>query len=336
MINEFRQDLVSGDWVLFATGRAKGHIKKEKKFYQPKEGCPFEDLKKSGNEEPVMVFNNGIQSSIEGFNAGNWTTIVIPNKNPAVIPKTHPSLTKQGPFQKMTAAGFHDLIVTKDHDRSICCFTPEETKELLTVYRNRYREIAEDGHSRYILIFHNRGPTAGATIYHNHSQILSTPILPPEVLRSIKGTEDYFNHYGQKVHDVMLQWEIKEGKRVIYDDGHFIAFCPFVSKTPYEIRIFSKKFNPRFETITEDDISYLANALNSVLRKMDKALDEPDFNFYIHTAPVRKNSHDEFYHWHVEIVPRLSIIGGLELGTDIFVNVIDPDEAAEKLRNVEV
>lgn len=336
MLNEFRQDIVSGDWVLFSTSRARGHIKKEAKFYQPKEGCPFEDLRASGNEDPVMVFNRGSRSDLEAFRAGNWTTLVVPNKHPAVMPGLCPPPVKKGPFPKMVATGFHDLVITKDHDKSFCCFSPEEIGEVLTVYRERYKEIAKDECGVYILIFHNRGPSAGATIYHNHSQILSTPILPPDILRSIKGSESYFREHGKRVHEEMLKWEIKEGKRIIYDDGHFTVFCPFVSKTPYEIRIFPKKFNPRFETITEEEIRALSNALNSVLKKMDKALDEPDFNFYIHTAPTRKNHHDEYYHWHMEIVPRLSIVGGLELGADVYVNVIDPDEAAELLRKADV
>ncbi|MEX2090884.1 MAG: HIT domain-containing protein [Candidatus Paceibacterota bacterium] len=336
MLNEFRQDLVSGDWVLFATGRAKGHVNKKEKFYQPKEGCPFENLQASGNEEPVLVFNRGSRSNLEEYRAGNWTTVVVPNKNPAVLPGICPPPTKKGPFSKMTAAGFHELVITKEHDKSFCCFVPKEIVEVLTVYRERYREISKDECGEYILIFHNRGPAAGATIYHNHSQILSTPIMPPDILRSIKGSESYYKEHGKRVHEEMLQWEIKEGKRIIYDDGHFIAFCPFVSKVPYEIRIFPKKFNPRFEMITDEEIGALANTLDSVLKKMDKALDEPDFNFYIHTAPVRKNHHDEFYHWHIEVVPRLSIVGGLELGTDIYVNVIDPDDAAELLRKTDV
>lgn len=336
MLNEFRQDLVSGDWVLFATGRAKGHVKREERFYQPKEGCPFENLQASGHEEPVMVFNHGIRSDVERYRAGDWTTIVVPNKHPAVTPGVCPPPAQKGPFQKMEAVGFHDLVITKDHDKSICCFNTEEMREILTVYRDRYREIAKDECSQYILIFHNRGPAAGGTIYHNHSQILSTPIMSPDILRSISGAEDYYRRHGDKVHDVMLSWEIQEGKRIIYDDGHFTAFCPFVSKTPYEIRIFPKKFNPRFETISDQEITSLANAVSSVLKKMDKALDEPDFNFYIHTAPVRKNRHDDFYYWHMEIVPRLSIVGGLELGTDVYVNVINPDEAAELLRKTDV
>lgn len=322
--------------MLLATGRSRSHINKKEKFYQSKEGCPFENLQDSGNLDPVMIFNEGVRSNLENYRMGNWTTLVVPNKYPAVTPRVCPPPTNEGPFQKMMAAGFHELIITKDHDKSFCCFTVAEMAEVLTVYRERYKEIIKDECGVYLLIFHNRGPSAGATIYHNHSQMLSTPIMPPDILRSIRGSEIYFKKYGKRVHEEMFQWEIKEGKRIIYDDGHFVAFCPFVSKTPYEIRIFPKKFSPRFETITDEEIGYLANTLNSVLGKMDKALNEPDFNFYIHTAPVQKDGHDEYYHWHIEIVPRLSIVGGLELGADIYVNVIDPDDAAETLRKTDL
>lgn len=330
MLNEFRQDLVSGDWVLFATGRAKGHIKKKDKFYQPKESCPFENLQASGNEDPVMVFLNGKRTELENYRRGNWSTIVIPNKVPAVSPGEGKYFAQEGPYMKAAAMGFHELVITKDHDKTFCCFAPGEISEVLTVYRERYKEILQEGGDEYILIFHNKGPSAGGTIYHNHSQILSTPIMPPDILRSIAGSESYYLKYGKKVHDVMLEWEMKEKKRIIYENDEFVCFCPFVSKTPYEIRVFPKKNNSHFESITDAQISLLSQALNIVLSKLDKALDEPDFNFYIHTAPPRKNS--IFYHWHMEIVPRLSIVGGLELGADIFVNVIDPDEAADLFR----
>lgn len=338
MLNEFRQDLVSGDWVLFATGRAKGHIKTKEKFYQPKESCPFENLQASGNEEPVMVFYNGKRTDLESYNNGKWSTIVIPNKSSAVSPGEGEYFAQEGPYKKAAAMGFHELVVTKDHDKTFCCFTPDEIAEVLTVYRDRYREISQEDGGEYILIFHNKGPSAGGTIYHNHSQILSTPIMPPDVLRSITGSESYYRKHRKKVHEVMLEWEMEEKKRIVYENNEFICFCPFVSKTPYEVRIFPKKPNPHFESTADAQIPLLAEALGIVLKKMDKALDEPDFNFYIHTAPVRKNSHsdNDYYHWHMEIVPRLSMIGGLELGADIFVNVIDPDEAAELFRRTNV
>jgi len=338
MLNELRQDLVSGDWVLFATGRAKGHIKKENKFYQPKEKCPFEDLLASGNEKPVMVFNNGEKSDLENFISGQWSTVVVPNKSPAVKFSTNPSVIKRGPFNTMLAVGFHDLVITRDHDKNFSNFTTEETSEVLTIYRDRYREIAQQDYDKYILIFHNHGLAAGGTVYHNHSQILSTPVLPPEIFGSIAGAENYYRKHKKKVHEVMLEWEIGEKKRIIYENEEFICLCPFVSRTPYETRIFPKKYNPHFESISDNQIPLLAQALNNILKKMDKALDDPDFNFYIHTAPSENNpqSDNEFYHWHIEIVPRLSVVGGLELGTDLYLNVIDPDDAADLFRKTDL
>ena len=136
----------------------------------------------------------------------------------------------------------------------------------------------------------------------------------------------------------MLGWEIEDKKRIVYENEDFLCFCPFVSKTPYEVRVFPKRSSPHFEAVSDAQIPSLALALNTVLRKMDKALDEPDFNFFIHTAPPRKNSHsnNDFYHWHMEVVPRLSMVGGLELGADVFVNVVDPDEAADLFRKTDV
>ena len=133
----------------------------------------------------------------------------------------------------------------------------------------------------------------------------------------------------------MIAWEVQKGKRIVYENEKFIAFCPFVSRTPYEVRIFPKKSNPGFHHVEDADMPLLADVLNTVLKKIRVLLDDPDYNFFIHTAPVSGDVFVEydFYHWHLEILPRLSKIAGFELGTHIYINTVDPDEAAEKLRN---
>ena len=157
MLNEFRQDIVSGDWVLFATGRAKGHINKNEKFYQPKEGCPFEDLRASGNETPVAVFANGF---------------IVSNKFPAVRPGVCGPVSAEGTFNKMGALGYHELVITNDHEKKLNEFSNEETSQLLTAYRDRYREISKYDCGEYILIFTNYGQSSGDTLINNHSQII--------------------------------------------------------------------------------------------------------------------------------------------------------------------
>lgn len=325
-LSEFRQDLVSGEWVLFSSGRAKGHIAKEKEaFYKPKDGCPFEDPVASGQE------------IIWGYpDNQKWDMMIIKNKYPSVSSGKDGEERIGGVFKTHSAVGDQDVVVFHDHDMTPYDFSKEQFADAIRVYKKRYKEIyKKDGCAEYILIFHNYGPGAGASQYHPHSQIISFPILPPDVYRSIYGSFDYYKKHGKKIYDVILEWEIKEAKRVVYENEHFIVFCPFVSKYPYEVRIFPKESHAHFEVMPDERDIFLGEALREVISRLGRVLDRPFFNYFIHTAPVKddmgEHFHD-FYSWHLEIVPRLSIEGGVELGTDIHVNVIDPDEAAEELR----
>jgi len=330
-LSEFRQDLVSGEWVLFSTGRAKGHILKKKEILkQPEENCPFENPAASGQK---IIWSYPDDQ--------NWREMVIKNKYPAVITnyekeKEETSADKKDLFNVHEAVGNHEIVVFREHDRTPYDFSREQFAETIKVYKKRYAEISVlDGCAEYILIFHNHGPTAGATIAHPHSQIISFPILPPDVYRSIYGSFNYYKKHGKKIYDIILGWEIEKAKRIVYENEYFIVFCPFVSKYPYEVRIFPKQSQAHFEVMPEEQEIFLGEAIQDVIGKIGRILDKPFFNFFIHTAPLKddlgEHFHD-FYCWHMEIIPRLSIEGGIELGTDVSVNVVDPDEAAEELR----
>jgi len=324
-LNEFRRDLVSGSWVLFATQRSKRH--KERKYqdsYQPKDDCPFEDPRASGQE--IIKFYPS---------EDNWSIALIKNKYPAVISGVCGPLEHAGPFDIYGGFGFHEIVINRDHDKDFSNFPLKQIEDVFKVFRERYKEISHENCGEYISIFHNHGKEAGASIYHPHSQILSTPILPPDVMRSIKGSEEFYNKNHKKVHDLMIEWEVEQKERIIEENDKFLAFCPFVSTSPYEVRIFPKKSSPCFESISDEDLSYLAPLLQSMLQRINKALKNPPYNFFIHTAPVKKDPgmiSSEFYHWHIEIIPHLTIDAGFEMGTGIDVNVVDPDKAAEELR----
>lgn len=345
MINEFRQDLVSGDWVLISTERAKKptpsnsqESSKNSQLFQNKETCLFEDPQKSDHRDPVLVYNKGQKVVWEKGTTGEWTTQVVKNKYPALASGFCVPPRNVGPFLVADGFGFHELVITRDHDKSFAQFTNEETSEVLKIYKERYNSISQDECGDYVLIFHNHGPLAGATVYHNHSQILSMPIIPPGILKNIKGAKDFFERTGEKIHEMLIEWEVEQGKRIIYENEKFIALCPFVSRTPYEVRIFPKKKSSNFGDIPDEDIIFLAEILNKVLRKLKQALNNPDYTLFIHTSPIKKDNSNlfDFYHWHIEIMPRSSIVAGLELGSNVFVNTVDPDEAAEKLRDADV
>ncbi|MEK7638033.1 MAG: DUF4921 family protein [Patescibacteria group bacterium] len=338
-VNEFRKDLVSGEWVLISSLRARRpHDGKRERLMQSKEECVFEPEQMGAQETPVHVYDNGKPITWHGDWNGPWTTVVVPNKFPALQHGICGEPRQAGPYLTHAANGFHELVITRDHDAHFAQFTDEQTREVLQVYRGRYTEISQDECGDYISIFHNHGRAAGASILHNHSQIISTPIVPPEIVRSLQGSDDYMQQHGVPVHQAMIDWELRENKRIVYENEQFIAFCPFVSKGGYEVRIFPKRQMPRFELSDDATLSQCANMLNVVLRKLYAALDDVDYNFYIHTAPVMRDPliNYDFYHWHIEVVPRIPIAAGFELSTAIYINPFDPDDCARHLRETKV
>jgi UDPglucose--hexose-1-phosphate uridylyltransferase len=154
----------------------------------------------------------------------------------------------------------------------------------------------------------------------------------------VQGADEYMQQHGVPVHQAMIDFEVKEGKRIVYENDSFIAFCPFVSKGAYEVRIFPKNQLPRFELADDALLLDCANALNVILRKLFIALDDVDYNFFIHTAPVTREPliDYDYYHWHIEVEPRLPIAAGFELSTAIYINPFDPDDCAKHLREVAV
>lgn len=331
MINEFRQDLVSGEWVLFATGRAKrpGEANGGNLFpNQSKENCPFESPE-AANEVLKTYMLDGNP---------DWFAKIIKNKFPAVIEGEIGPRERIGPFDVTDARGLHEIVIFREHDHDLYDFSKAEFEMTLKVYQDRFLAMSQYSASKYILIFHNHGPGAGASLKHPHTQIVSMPILSPDIKRSILGSEHYYRENRRRVYDVMLEWEKKEGKRIVYENGNFIAYCPFVSKTPYDVRIYSKESHAHFEKMPPEKVPDLADVMGTVIRKVGKALNRPDYNFFIHTAPLGGTSEDihEFYSWHIEILPKMKIEGAFELGSGVEVNVIDPNEAAELFRKTDV
>jgi len=362
MLNEFRQDLVSGEWVLFATGRAKRPAARLAEAFgvaqaeiapvfdkpgQVTEGIrqKAEDVKDKGNigigtacpfEDPEGHGNEVLKTYPGETNSETWFAKVAKNKFPAVIEGEAGPRQAVGPFSVTEARGLHELVIYGDHDRQLHEYSAVELGRVFGIYQERYRAMAGYSTSKYVLIFHNKGTSAGASLVHPHSQIISIPILPPDVKRSIFGAQRFYSEHGQRVYDLMIDWEIKEARRIVYQTENFIAFCPFVSKTPYEVRIFSKTSHSHFEHCPIELLPELGEVVGKVLTAVDRTLPGADFNFFIHTAPVEKvNDADphQYYSWHIEILPKLSLTGGFELGSGVTVNIIDPDQAAEEFRH---
>ncbi|MDO8265111.1 MAG: galactose-1-phosphate uridylyltransferase [Candidatus Parcubacteria bacterium] len=334
--SELRFDLISGDWVVIATGRARRPetFKKEKREKEEvsKKLCPFCNI--NNQEEPTLIYSKGKKVL---FKLGkevpkNWTTVVIPNKYPAFVP--YLKLEKKSEnhlFQRMNAVGFHEVVITRDHKKSLAHMSISRVKEVIDVFQARFKEMANEKFVNYVSIFHNHGAEAGATITHPHSQIVTTPLIDSDLKKALVNSRNYLSKNKQCIYCRMMEWEKKNRERIVFENENFLAVCPFASKSAFEVIISPKKHLSYFEKITEKEKIHLAEALHIVLKKLYKGLNNPAYNFYLHTAPCDGNKHD-YYHWHWTILPKTSTWAGFEIGTKIEISTIEPEKAAEFLR----
>jgi UDPglucose--hexose-1-phosphate uridylyltransferase len=334
-ISELREDIVSGDWILVSTGRAhRPHQFHEGngEFASTLDKCPFENPQKSGNGEPLLLYSRAHEAPKKNE---EWFVQVIKNKFPAVQPHEKNICAEQRKsdmYNSIDGVGFHEVVITRDHDRSLGQMTDDEVLRVVQAYQERYVVLKKDACLSYISLFHNHGKAAGASLPHPHSQIIALPIIPPDVVRSLKGSEKFSKAYNSCVHCHLIEWEMKAKQRIVYENSDFVVVAPYASHTSYELRIYPKQHNPQFETITFNQARTFANALVTALSKLYNTLDNPAYNFFIHTAPIRSERVNH-YHWHLEILPKISTPAGLELGTGVDVVVVAPEEVSELLNS---
>lgn len=338
-VSELRRDLVTGDWVVVAIGRARRPhaFRRRGERPQPKSSCPFERLLPSS----LLVYDRAgerfrLTPKERPYLERNWWLAVVPNKYPAFRPGACPIVASRGPYQRQTGTGFHEVVVTRDHTRSLAAMEPREAAIVVLAYRDRYLALKDEDCVEYIAIFHNHGLSAGASVSHPHSQIIAVPVIPPDVGRSIRGSADYYRRHRRCVHCAMIAFERRRGERVVYENASFIAFCPYVSRQAFEVRIFPKRHQPEFARTSEAEAASATEALSVTLAKLFRGLKDPAYNFFIHTAPVADGKQAPHYHWHIEILPKTAVWAGFEIATGIEISPISPESAAKFLRSVSV
>ena len=334
--SELRLDLVSKNWVIIATGRAKRPeaFKKEKpaKEKASKKTCPF--CRITTQNEPTLITAKGKKFSFKSWKEipENWTIIVIPNKYPAFMPFHKLDKRTEGRlYQKMNAVGFHEVVVTRDHEKQMAQFSIDEIKEVFDAYQSRYLDLMPKKFVNHISIFHNHGREAGASIAHPHSQIITTPLIDVDLKEALLNSQNYYKKYKKCVYCQMNEWEMKAKTRIFFENKDFLALCPFASRAAFQVIVSPKKHLSYFEQITEQEKWNLAEVFQKSLSKLFKALNNPNYNFYLHSAPCDNGAYN-CYHWHWTILPKTSIPAGFEIGTQMEISTIEPEKAAAYLR----
>ncbi|MGC9031549.1 MAG: galactose-1-phosphate uridylyltransferase [Minisyncoccia bacterium] len=338
-VPELRFDHLGRDWVIIAKKRAfrpKEFKRKERVFIPPKKTCPFCNIEKDTkiflgylNNKKILINKNQTLKDIK-----DWTTIVIENKYPAVESNLIFKKEKVGPYLRIPAYGIHNIVVLKEHKKQLFNFSLSDFKELISVFKERYYQISKEKNIKYIAIFYNQGKSAGASIFHPHAQIIGIPLIDPDLNMALISSKKFYQKSKKCIYCFSNKWEEKEGLRVVYKNKYFIAICPFASKSAFQVIISPRFHSAFFEKITNDQIKYLAEIFQIIIKSYDKVLDRPDLNFYLHTAPLDHKNYKkyQYYHWHFTFLPKVSLIAGFELGAKIEIITIAPEEAAKLLK----
>ncbi len=331
---ELRKDPITGRWVIIATERAKRptDFVREKVQIRGSGFCPF----CYGNESKTPPEIIAYRSDGSLRNAPGWSLRVVSNKFPAL--GIEGSLNRQGEglYDKMSGIGAHEVIIeTPDHHKTLAMLSPRQIEDVLWAYRDRILDLKKDRRFKYIMIFKNHGEAAGASLEHTHSQLIALPVVPKRVLEETGGARDYFNFKERCIFCDIIRQETESGIRVIADTPAFIAVAPFAPRFPFEIWIMPRVHQSAFEDSQKQEFEQLAVMLKDMLMRLDKVLDYPAYNYIIHTSPIPE-SPNEHYHWHLEIMPKLTKIAGFEWGTGFHINPTPPEESAKFLREAQV
>ncbi|MBM4339283.1 MAG: galactose-1-phosphate uridylyltransferase [Deltaproteobacteria bacterium] len=329
---EFRQNMVSKEWVIIATERAK----RPDQFLQKKEGkkplplhqddCPF----CPGNESktPPSLF------SIE--KSGAWSLRVVHNKFAALQDHLTTKRKHEGRFLKADGFGIAEVIIeTPIHNRTIATMDLEEVRNTVMAYKERYIALSKTEQIDLITIFRNYGEKAGTSLEHPHSQIIATPIVPPHVRNPLYQSQLACDTFGDCIYCGMMEEERRQQVRVVDETKYFVVLCPFASRSPFETRIYPKIHRSSFISISDEELMEFATVLQHTLKRLYVGLNDPDYNYIIRSVPT-EDCEVKYHHWYLVIVPKLTTPAGFEIGTGIYINTTLPEQCAEFLRGVTI
>ncbi len=331
--SELRKDPLSQRWVIIAAERAKRPSDFDSDAAsEPPVFDPFAP----GNEDKTPPEIASYRRPGTFPNKPGWHIRVVPNKYPALQIECALEKRGEGIYDSMKGVGAHEVIIdTPEGAQSFTGSKDEHVQDILWMYRDRLVDLSRDKRMKYGMLFKNVGRAAGATVYHSHSQLIVSPIVPHHVEEKLSACKNFYEYRGRcLLCDIALQ-ELEQKSRLVLDSGQFIAFEPYAARTPFETWIVPKNHAAHFESLTQPLCEELAYILKRTLAKIEKGLKNTAYNYMIFTAPFHAGDLAHF-HWHIEIVPRLTRQAGFEWGTGFYINPVPPEDAAEFLRGVKI
>ncbi len=329
-MTELRKDPIVGRWVIISTERAKRPQEFAREPTTRRAGvCPLCPGSERMTPPEILAYRDGGNS-----NDSNWTLRVVSNKFPALRIEGELGKAADGIYDRMNGIGAHEVVIeTENHDVDLFDLPEKRFQDVLWAFRERLLDLKRDRRFKSVIIFKNHGAAAGASLSHSHSQLIALPVVPKRVMEEMNGCKEYYRFRDRCLFcDIVVQ-EMEQKSRIVEETGEFLAFAPYAPRFPFETWIVPKRHQCAYEMIEEPQAKALAAVFRRTLRRLNLALENPPFNFIIHSAPFQEGA-VEFFHWHVEIMPKLTKVAGFEWGSGFYINPTPPEESAKFMREL--
>lgn len=328
---EFRQDPITGRWVIIASERAaRPRQIVVANGLANSEPCPF----CAGHEAMTPPEVWALRDSNQGVDTPGWRVRVVTNKYPALQDRGEWTNRRDGLYRSRNGLGGHEVIIeSPDHAVNMGALDGAQFVNILRAYRERLRALRNDRRWPYLLIYKNQGDRAGATLEHVHSQLIALPEVPKQAAEELNGANKHFGATGRCIYCDINRRELEHGERLVAQSERFVALCPFAPRFGYETWILPRHHAAAFEETSDQDLVAFGQILREFILKLNGVFDNAPFNYLLHSAPATAPV-AESYHWHMEILPQLSRAAGFEWGAGIHMNPVAPEDAARHLRQV--
>lgn len=333
--NELRLDPLTDEWTLFSEARS----------HQPTAAPVLE-------EHAAQTASNPFLAGLEHYaphslyqargpeGSGEWTVRVVPNRAPVLSVEGDPTRHGEGFYDHMDGVGAHEVIIETNDSRSLEQLELWRVEQVVTAWKTRIQDLMRDSRLRSFSVVKAVGRQAGALVPHSVSQLVAMAVIPARLKRKLTVARAFYDQKKRSIFEDILGEELRSGTRMVYENHGFCVFCPYASRTPFELALYPKRQSPDFHALTEEEVSQLADALRVSIRKLNGALDHPPYQLAVVTAPTRTQrldhwgSIDRDFRWHLELIPRLYPVGPVEIATASWVNGVWPEVAADYLRGV--
>jgi len=336
--NELRRDYLLDRWVVIATERSRRptDFVKRKREKAKVDVCPLCPGNEHMTPPAVLVYLKSGRKirkvkDKNGYRHKNWLVRCVPNLYPAFTPPKKTSKERTAKNTGLAAAiGHHEVLIESPrHNEHPADAKIRQLTHVINAYRDRLKELADKPYVRYVSIFRNYGLEAGASLSHAHSQIIATPFIPSIVQEELKASEEFWKRNKRCVFCNIIEKE-RQGPRLILENSSFVVFTPWASVNPMEFWIFPKKHETSLLDMPPSKTESLAQTIKTCFKALKKVVNDPPYNYGFHMI-VGKEA-EKYYHWHLEVYPKLAIWAGFEKSTGMYINTVTPETAAKSLR----